>query len=74
MSEMIDRARIAVTEVLRQQDLPPGAYIDSEAIVLAVIRAMRELPEDPGPNYTAGEYSRRTQEAMVDDALANRPA
>lgn len=35
----------------------------------AAIAAMRELPGEPGPRYTAGEYSRRTQEAMVDDAL-----
>lgn len=33
------------------------------------IAAMRELPEDPGPRYTAGEYSRANQSAMVDDAL-----
>lgn len=33
------------------------------------IAAMRELPGDPGPRYTAGEYSRRTHEAMIDDAL-----
>jgi len=35
----------------------------------AAIEALRELPENPGPRYRAGEYSRRTQEAMVDDAL-----
>jgi hypothetical protein len=34
-----------------------------------MIEAMRELPSDPGPRYTAGEYSRRTQAAMVDEAL-----
>ncbi len=39
----------------------------------AVIEGMRELPSDPGPRYTAGEYSRRTQEAMVDDALNPAP-
>lgn len=33
------------------------------------IAAMRELPEDPGPRYTSGEYSRANQSAMVDDAL-----
>jgi hypothetical protein len=33
------------------------------------IAAMRELPEEPGPRYTAGEYSRANQSAMVDDAL-----
>jgi hypothetical protein len=30
---------------------------------------MRELPGEPGPRYTAGEYSRRSHEAMIDDAL-----
>lgn len=37
----------------------------------AAIEAMRELPEEPGPRYTAGEYSRRNQEAMVDDVLSD---
>jgi hypothetical protein len=37
--------------------------------VRETIEAMRDLPEEPGPRYTAGEYSRRTQESMVDDAL-----
>jgi hypothetical protein len=36
----------------------------------AAIEAMRELPGEPGPRYTSGEYSRRTQAAMVDDALS----
>jgi hypothetical protein len=35
-----------------------------------MLRAMRELPENPGPRYTAGEYSRRNHEAMIDDALS----
>jgi hypothetical protein len=33
------------------------------------IAAMRELPDEPGPRYAAGEYSRANQSAMVDDAL-----
>jgi hypothetical protein len=39
-------------------------------IARTAIEAMRELPGEPGPRYTAGEYSRRTQSAMVDDALS----
>jgi len=35
----------------------------------AAIEAMRELPEEPGPRYSAGEYSRRNHAAMIDDAL-----
>lgn len=35
----------------------------------AAIEAMRELPSEPGPRYSAGEYSRRSHEAMIDDAL-----
>lgn len=35
----------------------------------AAIEAMRELPEEPGPRYSAGEYSRRTHAAMIEDAL-----
>lgn len=31
-------------------------------------RRILELPEEPGPRYTAGEYSRRNHEAMVADA------
>jgi hypothetical protein len=69
MSELIDRARIAVCEVIQSSGLPVGTYLDSEKIVLAVLAAIRELPGEPGPRYTAGEYSRRSQEAMVDDAL-----
>lgn len=69
MSEMIERCRIAVIGVIQQLGLPPGTQIDSERIVRAVLEAMRELPAEPGPRYCAGEYSRRTQESMVDDAL-----
>ncbi len=45
-------------------------YRNFRAAARAAIEAMRELPGEPGPRYTAGEYSRRTQEAMVDDALS----
>lgn len=38
--------------------------------VRAAIEVMRELPEEPGPRYSSGEYSRRNVEAMIDDALA----
>ena len=31
---------------------------------------LRELPEEPGPRYSAGEYSRRNHAAMIEDALA----
>lgn len=41
-------------------------YIEQAQVA---IKATRELPGDPGPRYTDGEYSRRTQAAMVDDAL-----
>jgi hypothetical protein len=30
---------------------------------------IRELPEEPGPRYAAGEYSRSSHEAMIDDVL-----
>ena len=39
----------------------------------AVLEAIRDLPGEPGPRYTAGEYSRRNQQAMVDDALSHCP-
>jgi hypothetical protein len=63
VSEMIER----VAQIIR--DFDTSDHMDCEAIARAVIEAMRELPEEPGPRYTAGEYSRRTQAAMVDDAL-----
>ena len=74
MTEMIERVARAIYS---------GAYpkfkFESDAqhirdhyrtVARAVIEAMRELPGEPGPRYTAGEYSRRSQEAMVSDALA----
>ena len=33
------------------------------------IKAFLSLPEEPGPRYTAGEYSRANIEAMIEDAL-----
>jgi hypothetical protein len=46
MTEMIDRARLSVVEVIQNSDLPAGTYIDSEKIVRAVIKAMREPTPD----------------------------
>jgi hypothetical protein len=69
MSEMLYRVRLAIIKVWQQSDNPIGASIDTEKMARAALEAMRELPEEPGPRYSAGEYSRRTQEAMVDDAL-----
>jgi hypothetical protein len=65
MSEMVDRAAEAMMKVDFDDKIS-----DYYKMARAAIEAMRELPGDPGPRYTAGEYSRRTQEAMVDDALA----
>lgn len=68
MSEMVDQVAKAMCEnrkfVWSNCD---KAYWRGAA--KAAIEAMRELPEEPGPRYTAGEYSRRTQSSMVDDAL-----
>jgi hypothetical protein len=62
MTEIVKRLA-AILDVARD-----GAA-NSEEIVRRLIEAMRELPEQPGPRYTAGEYSRRNHEAMVDDIL-----
>lgn len=43
MSKMIDRARIAVAEIIQQSNLPVGSHLDSEKIVRAVIKALREI-------------------------------
>jgi hypothetical protein len=66
MSEMEERVARALRDSL------PKSFIveDLRSAARAAISAMRELPGEPGPRYTAGEYSRRSQEAMVDDALS----
>jgi hypothetical protein len=64
MSEMIERVALAI---LAEQE--KSAFPNNLDLARAAIASMRELPGDPGPRYTAGEYSRRSQEAMVDDAL-----
>lgn len=66
MSEMIEWVAKAM------RDAQPDTESFEEFVQLAarsILKAMRELPSDPGPRYDAGEYSRRTQEAMIDDAL-----
>jgi hypothetical protein len=76
MSEMIERMARAIYA---------GAYpkfkFENDAqhirdhyrtVARAAIEAMRELPEEPGPRYTNGDYSRRSQAAMVDDALGEK--
>ena len=63
MSGMIDRVAEAIEAQMRTSDNYP------EDLARAAIEAMRELPDEPGPRYTDGEYSRRNQTAMVDDAL-----
>ena len=40
-----------------------------QGLTRAILLALRALPEEPGPRYTAGEYSRRNVEAMIDDVL-----
>lgn len=66
MSSMIER----VARALAKADGDPAVLFDYYLEhARAAIEAMRELSGDPGPRYSAGEYSRRTQEAMVDDAL-----
>lgn len=70
MSEMIER----VAKAIRNSSM--RVHLTDEQLHLAAraaIEAMRELPGDPGPRYDAGEYSRRNQEAMVDDALSKKP-
>lgn len=63
MNEIVQRAIKAVIET------HPMGGEQAERIARAVIKSLRDLPEEPGPRYTAGEYSRKTQEAMVDEAL-----
>jgi hypothetical protein len=46
MTEMIDRARLAVIEVIQNSSLPVGYSIDSEKIVRAVLEAMLEPTQE----------------------------
>jgi hypothetical protein len=73
MTEIIDRARLAVVEVIQSSDLPAGTYIDSEKIVRARLEAIREPTvemcreaafDDWGP-----DACRTSWRAMVDIAL-----
>jgi hypothetical protein len=45
-----------------------------QKVARAAIAAMRDLPGEPGPRYTAGDYSQRNVEALIDDALETPPA
>lgn len=65
MTTMIDRVAAALRTNKASLSNP-----EAESLARAAIAAIRELPEDPGPRYTAGQYSRRSHEAMIDDALA----
>jgi hypothetical protein len=74
MTEMVERVAVAIRKLATEIDHRPGIQSNdavwfAEEYARAAIEAMRELPSDPGPRYDAGEYSRRNQEAMVDDAL-----
>lgn len=70
MSEMVERVAKAIFDEMDIADGLDGTV--AQRYARAAIEAMRELPEEPGPRYTAGEYSRKTQAAMVDDALAKQ--
>lgn len=69
MSEMIERLTKVIELGIADLDLRVAGPLNYSPIARAVLAGMRELPEEPGPRYTAGEYSRNTQAAMVDDAL-----
>ena len=72
MSEMIERAVAALKKLPVRDSLDLGGELDGLRLreaARAVFEAIRELPSEPGPRYTAGEYSRRSHEAMIDDAL-----
>jgi hypothetical protein len=68
--DMIERVAKAIEQGIADLDLRGPGPLDYASVARAAIEAMRELPTEPGPRYTAGEYSRRTQDAMVNDALS----
>lgn len=72
--DLVKRVAKAIADNI--QAALPSVYvhsIDYESAAHAAIEAMRELPSDPGPRYDAGEYSRRSQVAMIEDALKEKP-
>ncbi len=78
MSETIERAAKALARhdgaIVDDQDwdgplLAERGRVMFRSAARVMIEAMRELGGDPGPRYSAGEYSRRNHEAMIDDAL-----
>ncbi len=73
MSEITDHVTKSLCEELHKIGYGVGTINAGQlasALAQAAIKAMRVLPEDPGPRYTAGEYSRRNIAAMIDDALS----
>jgi hypothetical protein len=69
MTEIVERAALRVRVKMMDAFGYEMSKDESITLVRAAIEAMRELPGEPGPRYTAGEYSRRSHEAMIDDAL-----
>jgi hypothetical protein len=65
-SELVERCLMRLDEIWAKEPIP---FDDREEMVRAVITRMRELPDEPGPRYERGDYSRNTQRAMVEDAL-----
>lgn len=68
--ELLKRVMDAIAPGCHSELCDDTDRYEIEMMARRAIAEMRELPGDPGPRYTAGEYSRRTQEAMVDDALS----
>lgn len=76
MSEMLDRVAAALRKLPIRDSANPGSELDHLRLreaARAALMAIRDLPDEPGPRYSAGDYSRRNQEAMVDDALQRFP-
>jgi hypothetical protein len=69
MTETFERVATAIRLALHEDYSHLSERDMSREIARAAIEAMRELPEEPGPRYIAGEYSRRNHAAMIDDAL-----
>lgn len=63
MSKWIDQVALALKRS-GDQDMD---YLRS--LARDAIAALRDIPDDPGPLYEAGEYSRRNVDCMVNDFL-----
>lgn len=68
MSDLIDRCRIAAVGVIQNSNLPVGASVDSEKLVLAILGEVRDAFGAEAVNNSSLNYA----SDEIDDALRKR--